>query len=51
MGGMSWSARGAAVVVAGLLAGTAAATHALQGLLKDDEGEVRRTVQAILERA
>ena len=33
------------------LAGTAAATNALQGLLKDDEGEVRRTVQAILERA
>ena len=33
------------------LAGTAAAMHALQGLLKDDEGEVRRTVEAILERA
>jgi HEAT repeat protein len=33
------------------LAGTAAAMHALQGLQQDDEGEVRRTVQAILERA
>jgi HEAT repeat protein len=33
------------------LAGSTAAMNALQGLLKDDEGEVRRTVQAILERA
>lgn len=33
------------------LAGSAAAMNTLQGLLKDDEGEVRRTVQAILERA
>ncbi|HEX5819536.1 MAG TPA: HEAT repeat domain-containing protein [Gemmatimonadales bacterium] len=31
------------------LAGTPAAIHALQGLAKDDEGEVRRTVQLILE--
>ena len=31
------------------LAGSPAAIHALQGLAKDDEGEVRRTVQSLLE--